>query len=1022
MNNLFQEILNMSIISSLLIAVVIVFRALFKKVPRKIICVLWALVALRLICPLSVESKFSLIPNAKPIETVSFDNKSEIDIIAADNSTIFNKLPEYSDDATDYKEDIVTSITNNRYDFDTAADGLGIAENNYNLQAGDKPSTDNFGENNLIQDNKIQQNLMQENPAQENQIQQNQIQENSIQENLISKKKAQDIFGGMVIRLIWLAGAAIILGYGIFSYLLLRRKVMASVNMEENIYLCDYIDTPFILGVFSPKIYIPSILKEERIYVIAHEKAHISRLDHFWKPLGYIILAVHWFNPLVWVSYILLCKDIEIACDEKVISRKSLEYKKSYAKTLLSCSSKGKIVTACPLAFGEVSVKERIRTILNYKKPAFWIIVSSVIACIVLGLCFLTNPVTPEPVISDSGMSDQEDTKTQIEPMEKDSQEDNSLSDSSMESAANSGTNSGVNIENNNDNGDADSSKAQGADIKNEYTVTVQGISSRGSTYFESSKPITYKKEVTYNNWRITADEKEGYEYSYYDRKFNIYDPATGINYGLFAYDLDSKSLTYDELKTGELNKWLIKDIDGILEEYIDGEVSMSIYRYYEDMSEGSGEKAEEGYLVIYGTSESKTVWYMFMPYGMPRVDVDAVLADIHVERYQEKYASYNPRLDFSCMEQYENAVDRIEFLLQFTEVSDEARPYIKSYESTFVIFAKEAEETAPETYEKLKNPVTSAAELLDIDYESYEMYHGTLLNRVYVMFTLKDGSNQIVEMDYRDEVDLWQPLPLITDKREAYTNIILINEYIDAANADRLRQITREVDADDELMFCTADEYVLLSTVEDKDIALYGLYGGRAMVLRVGNKVLPIWTSWYSQQMILPKIYCGDYDNDGMEEYALWTHMNTGTEGSEDGLYIIETDWEMNSEGDYVYSIEQYVYEDWLSELDKVQYQYNNDNSVTFSIDGKAMARLDLSELIEENKRKFGGIKFGNDNSFYEEDGKWHFSAISGVYLFGIHEPKMECRVIVNADVKYDEIYGFSLENMKVSTESVYD
>lgn len=197
---------------------------------------------------------------------------------------------------------------------------------------------------------------------------------------------------------IWTAGCVILLLYAVCSYILLRRKTGAAFNNGENIYICDDIDTPFILGTLSPKIYIPSLLtEEERSYVIAHEKAHLKRLDCVWKPLGFILLAVYWFNPLSWVAYILLCRDIEIACDERVIADKDIEYKKQYAMTLLNCSSPKKMVSACPLAFGEVSVKTRIKTVLNYKKPAFWLVLAAVAACVVVMVCFMTNPKSSAP-------------------------------------------------------------------------------------------------------------------------------------------------------------------------------------------------------------------------------------------------------------------------------------------------------------------------------------------------------------------------------------------------------------------------------------------------------------------------------------------------------------------------------------------------------------------------------------------------------------------------------------------------
>ena len=201
--------------------------------------------------------------------------------------------------------------------------------------------------------------------------------------------------------LVWVGGIVILLLYGLISYLRLRRKVTEAIPYEKNTWLCDQVKTPFILGVFRPRIYLPSGLNEkETAYVLAHERAHLKRKDHLWKPLGFLLLTVYWFNPLVWVAYILLCRDIEAACDEKVISDMAMTEKKAYANALVSCSLQRRLILACPLAFGEVGVKERVKGVLNYKKPAFWIIVAALIACVVIAVCFLTNPKDDGPDLS----------------------------------------------------------------------------------------------------------------------------------------------------------------------------------------------------------------------------------------------------------------------------------------------------------------------------------------------------------------------------------------------------------------------------------------------------------------------------------------------------------------------------------------------------------------------------------------------------------------------------------------------
>ena len=205
-----------------------------------------------------------------------------------------------------------------------------------------------------------------------------------------------------VLTVVWACGAGLMLAYALLSTLRLRRKVGASLMLEKGIYLCDEIASPFILGVLRPRIYLPSSLNEtQREPVLRHERAHLRRHDHWWKPLGFAVLSVYWFNPVLWVAYVLLCRDIELACDEKVIRDLDLAQRAAYTQTLLDCRRPRAVISACPVAFGEVGVKQRVKAVLSYKKPAFWVIVAALIASAVLAICFLTDPkktveVSPE--------------------------------------------------------------------------------------------------------------------------------------------------------------------------------------------------------------------------------------------------------------------------------------------------------------------------------------------------------------------------------------------------------------------------------------------------------------------------------------------------------------------------------------------------------------------------------------------------------------------------------------------------
>ena len=194
---------------------------------------------------------------------------------------------------------------------------------------------------------------------------------------------------------VWLIGLAAMLLYALVSYLRLRRRVSASIPLRENIYVCDEVPSPFILGIVHPRIYLPSALDEaQRGSVLSHERAHLARRDHWWKPLGFALLAVYWFNPLLWLAYTLLCRDIELACDERVLRGMDAGQIKDYSSALLACSVPRRMIAACPLAFGEVGVGARVKNALRYKKPAFWVVAASVAVCVVVAVCFLTNPRT----------------------------------------------------------------------------------------------------------------------------------------------------------------------------------------------------------------------------------------------------------------------------------------------------------------------------------------------------------------------------------------------------------------------------------------------------------------------------------------------------------------------------------------------------------------------------------------------------------------------------------------------------
>lgn len=207
----------------------------------------------------------------------------------------------------------------------------------------------------------------------------------------VSRQQAQVDFN--IYSVLWLAGMAALLVHALVSAGKLKRKLATAILLRDNIYESEFVDSPFVFGVVKPNIYLPMHMDEgTAAYVIAHERAHLARRDHWWKVLGYLVLALHWFNPLVWVAYILFCRDIELACDEKVVKGLDGAARADYSQALLSCAAPGRAVAACPLAFGEGNIKTRVKSALHYKKPAFWVAAVAVLAVVIVAVCFLTNP------------------------------------------------------------------------------------------------------------------------------------------------------------------------------------------------------------------------------------------------------------------------------------------------------------------------------------------------------------------------------------------------------------------------------------------------------------------------------------------------------------------------------------------------------------------------------------------------------------------------------------------------------
>lgn len=322
MEAVFLKLLNMSITGCVMILAVILARLLLTKAPKWSICLLWGMVALRLICPFTIKSNISLIRDPEPIT----------------QEVISVQLP------------TAPEVTHQPLDTEPG---------------GAVPRPDG------------------QLPPRQNQ-------------QSIPQKQAPSVLE--IAGHVWLCGVVGMMIYLLVSYGLLKHRVRTATRFDHNIRQSEYVTSPFVLGVFRPIIYLPYGMEQShREHILAHEQSHIHRGDHLIKPLSFVLLAVHWFNPLVWVAYILLCRDIEAACDERVIKKMTQEQRRSYSSTLLYYSIKHRRIAACPVAFGETGIKGRIKNVMNYKKPTALLIVMSMLLSFLLAGCFLTDPVQEEP-------------------------------------------------------------------------------------------------------------------------------------------------------------------------------------------------------------------------------------------------------------------------------------------------------------------------------------------------------------------------------------------------------------------------------------------------------------------------------------------------------------------------------------------------------------------------------------------------------------------------------------------------
>ena len=325
MKDLFMTYLNAGVFGSVIVLVGLLLRPIFRKVPRRILCTLWLLAAIRLLLPFNIESQFSLQPRYDSFKNLILEQQHQSEF------THPEALPDPEVPNVDFEPEL---------------------------------------------------------PPQETPV-------NSQSPALTPELMPQSLDWMQLLSMAWVTVMAGILMYCLVSYIILKRRIRTAVQCEDGVMESEYISGAFLLGYLKPRIYLPMGLNEQdRTFILAHEQIHIQRLDHWWKLLGVLCVAIHWYNPLVWIGYALLCRDIEITCDERVIHSMDLQERKAYSQALLSSEKRRFGILECPVAFGEVDLKKRIHNVLAYRPYGYWLTASAVALVVFVAFCFLTSPVT----------------------------------------------------------------------------------------------------------------------------------------------------------------------------------------------------------------------------------------------------------------------------------------------------------------------------------------------------------------------------------------------------------------------------------------------------------------------------------------------------------------------------------------------------------------------------------------------------------------------------------------------------
>lgn len=959
----FDGYFQMALEGSMVVLAMLLLRLLFKRVPKRIICVLWLVVLFRLLCPVTIEG---------PVPAIWSDNDG---FVVREDSVATSEMERETDSIKNVNETakkvsekeqpiILSGIageTNEKSAIGENGQGVGMDANleihpaiGVDVNTGNSQRIDietNQKNDLTIDRDAAETNLLtnREENIETNQVagvdQNNDTQTitvtNSLKENAKTKPQLTDSIHTLSLMLgfIWLVGMVTTLAAGIWRYYRMNRRLKEAFPYQEwqgyNVKSSDMQGLPMVFGVLKPCIYVPEnyrtqLEEDEQEMILRHEAAHIRRKDTLLKAFGFLACCMHWWNPLVWIGLRIMNNDVEMACDEMVLTKLETAERIKYAEVLLQFAKK-KSGLALTAAFSESNTEKRIKNVLHYKKLSIGSLILVLALVGIVGICLATKP-----------------------------------------------------------------HERNGAGDADKYAEGMDGSNSQGAEGHSTAV----------NDANSLDTPETGTDSS------DIF--VTGDGYRRYA--------SIDVVEAEALRQWQGKLLS---ENKVQNAAQVRLLGYRNRSLDNRTDvvpAAEEHHLLeifvytISDTCEIKEYVSTAECYWEEKVSTEQTDSAAQVNDTNQVSTYYFAKsFENKELGKIETAADAENRILLY---ETEANPYVDEpyYRKTCLIdkIGTWAKENDSELYQCLLEPVTATVQLLELtdgqaQWLPMEEDHGRVIWE-------NAESHEKLYFGVNRRGEFWYPAYYAHSKADLngeyshlvsfYENWDMVNDCLKNVTAKELRAATTQ-SPQYHLAENVENQYVILDETEDRDVTLYGMYGGYAMVLRVGDKVYPIRLGWMSPQMHIPQIFRGDWDKDGDTEYILKTHMKTGTGVSGDELYMLEIT------GDNM-EIREFTYEDRMTQLERVTYTYDaNMHQIKVHSDGKDCCTMYVKKLLEDlGAKEVTGLSFGDIEAFTIMDGEIYYSVQGGVLTDArpYYLPAYEVSANLICPVKYRDDGTFQL------------